>query len=170
MADSFHANTERGKELLCDVDGLNRQPISGSVLYNIETIFWADGFAPSNYSSASVHVCLVTIGVPEGDHTGPNTFILWLGPSKTSTRSVEKLPAAELNLLRKGLDSTGKPFLVYHKPSQRLVHVRVCLYAFLCDKIDKAKRTQMLQGGMYHLRHGYMGNFNRDINSIIPYK
>ena len=116
-------------------------------------------------------MCLVTIGVREGDHTGQNTFVLWLGPFiKTSTSSVEELLATELNSLRKGLDSTGKPFLVYHKPSERLVHVCVCLYAFLCDKIDKAKRTQMLQGGTYHLRHGYMGNFNRDINSIISCK
>ena len=141
MADLFHANTERGRELLRDVDGLQRQPIADSLLYNIEIILWADGFAPSNYSSASVHVCFVTIGVREGDHTGRNTFVLWLGPSKTSTSSVEELLAAELNSLRKGMDSTGKPFLVYHKPSERLVHVRVCLYAFLCDKIDKAKRS-----------------------------
>jgi hypothetical protein len=113
---------------------------------------------------------LVTLGVREGDHTGRNAFVLWLGPSKTSTSSLEELIAAELNSIRKGMDSTGKPFLVYHKPSERLVHIRVCLYAFLCDKVDKAKRTQMLQGGTYHLRHGYMCNFNCDINSIIPCK
>ena len=88
MTDLFHANTECDRELLRDVDGLQRQPIAGSVLYNIEIILWADGFAPSNYSSALVHVCLVTIGVREGDQPGRNTFVLWLSPSKTSTSSI----------------------------------------------------------------------------------
>ena len=38
MADLFHANTEHGRELLWNVNGLQRQPIAGSVLYNIKII------------------------------------------------------------------------------------------------------------------------------------
>ena len=126
-------------------------------------------YTPSNYNTASVHVCTVTIGVQEGNHTGRNTYILWLGPANQSTISVEEQLTAELNNLQHGLKASGEPFLVYHKPSQRIVHVRVCLFAFLCDKPDKAKRTQMLGGvSTFHLRHGIMGNFHTEIDRIVP--
>ena len=169
MSNSFHANSPRGNELLVDVNDSQRLETAGNNFYNVEITLWADGFAPSNYNSASVHVCLVTIGVQEGDHTGRNTYILWLGPANQSTISVEEQLMAELNNLQQGLKANGVPFRVYHKPSQRIVHVRVCLFAFLCDKPDKAKRTQMLAGGStFHLRHGIMGNFHTEIDRIVP--
>jgi len=169
MSNSYHANSPRGNELLLDVDDSHRLETAGNNFYNVEITLWADGFTPSDYNTASVHVCTVTIGVQEGDHTGRNTYILWLGPTNQSTVSVEEQLMAELNNLQHGLKASGEPFMVYHKPTQRLVHVRVCLFAFLCDKPDKAKRTQMLAGtSTFHLRHGFMGNFHDQIDRIVP--
>ena len=169
MSNSYHANSPRGNELLLDVMDSQRLESAGNNFYNVEITLWADGFTPSNYNTASVHVCTVTIGVQEGDHTGRNTYILWLGPANQSTVSVEEQLMAELNNLQDGLKASGEPFLVYHKPSQRIVHVRVCLFAFICDKPDKAKRTQMLGGcSTFHLQHGIMGNYPTEIDRIVP--
>lgn len=95
MSNYFHANSQRGKELLHDVDDSLRVDKAGKIFYNVQITLWADRFAPSNYNLASVHVCLVTVGVQEDNHTGRNTYIVWLGPSKHSTVSVEEKLMAE---------------------------------------------------------------------------
>ena len=95
MSNSFHANSQRGKELLHDVNDSLRVDKAGKIFYNVQITLWADGFAPFNYNSALVHVCLVTIGVQEDNHTGRNTYIVWLGPSKHFAVSAEEKLMAE---------------------------------------------------------------------------
>ena len=70
----------------------NRVTEAGKLFYNIEFFLWVAGFAPSNYSSVLVHICVfITIGVQEGNHMGRNNFVLWLGPSKSSNTNVEEV-------------------------------------------------------------------------------
>ena len=159
---SVHANTPRGKELL-DLDEL-----SGSLDYNndgypiypIKGIPWADDFEPFTVirnNGQSVHVCFITLGAMDGDHSGRYTMLLWLGRQKASPAEVEKKLQEEVNEINE------KPFLVYSKKHSCIVDVKLKLYAFLCDRPDKSKRLQMLNGGNTHACWSYCGEYKNAI-------
>lgn len=157
-----HAKSEKKNELLPEL----QSDFTGSTPNNcffLEVIIWADGFLAHQFSvtsEASAHVCFITIGAPNGDQSGKNTFLVWLGPQKNSPENVEQLLVNEINRL------SSSYFPVYHHKMKRVVNVKLKLFVFLGDKIEKYKRLGLLQGQAYCARFGYVGDLMHDFEKI----
>ena len=119
-----------------------------------------------------MHLCVATVGAPDGDHSGSRSFPIWLGPAKKDLTSVMHLLVCELNHLQKGQRSDGEPFYCLHKKLRRMVRVQVCPYCWIGDKQDTAEITQTLQGSSnFHLRYGFSMdyyNLRRSDKRILP--
>lgn len=129
----------------------------------LEVILWADGFLAHQFSvlsEASAHVCFITIGAPNGDQSGNHTFLVWLGPQKKSPENVEKFLVDEINQLSSSF------FPVYHHKMKRIINVKLKLFVFLGDKIEKYKRLGLLQGQSYGTRFGYVGDLMYDFDKV----
>ena len=160
-----HASSPRGQELLASFleSPVNNDPHQ-PMLYPLKLILWCDGFQCFNFSvdsDASAHACYATIGAKDGDHSGKFTFLVWLGPQNVNTDEVECMLVNEIN------DLNDNDFFVYHNGLQRIVNIRVELYAFLCDRPDKGKRLNLLTGGNYCPRFGFSGDHNQIIEKIV---
>ena len=112
---------------------------------------------------------LATVGALEGNHRGRATHPMWIGPSKNSFECAANKIVDELNYLQTGQLPDGQPFLVYHCKWKRIVHVIPKVYAYLCDRPDKAKVTCTLQGGLYGNCFGYTGNLHQIMEKLVPY-
>ena len=157
-----HAKTEKGKELLPELQSNYTDSIPNNCFF-LEVILWADGFLAHQFSvlsEASAHVCFITIGAPNGDQSGSNTFLVWLGPQRNSPENVEFLLVEEINRL------TSSYFPVYHHKMKRIVNVKLKLFVFLGDKIEKYKRLGLLQGQAYGARFGYVGDLMDDFDKV----
>ena len=168
---SVHANTRRGKELL------NPEEVAGSFtnsngvydnggypIYPIKLMPWADDFEAFSVvknNGQSVHVAFVTIGAIDGDHSGRYTFLLWMGNQKLSPTQVEQHFADQINSMN------NSPFLVFSREHNCIVDVKPKLYAFLCDRPDKSKRLQLLNGGNTHACWSYSGEYYNAIDRSV---
>ena len=161
--------------------------------YVIKLITWTDAFSPfqGKDSNFQVHMCVATIGAADGDHSGIRGYPIWLGPEKESSiksrrrktnneisgttldgsvsesssgkKASESLFIKELNRLENGLDRHNRPFLVWHKSLHKIVRVRVCPFAHLADRPDKAKYSSTLDGGNIHQLFGWLVDFKNII-------
>ena len=154
-----HANSERGKDLLPEHVLQAEVNDDGIPYYHVKTILWTDAFNPLNTKDSSLHLCVATIGALDGDHSGKRGYSIWLGPAKEDTDAVERRLVRELNHLSLGLTRDEKPFYVYHKRLNRIVHVKVHPFVILCDQPDTAARTKTSSGGRYHLQFGTSMDF-----------
>ena len=164
---SIYSNTPRGNELLQSDPIINFTKCSFPH-YPVKLILWSDGFKSLQFNENSIHCMLSTIGSLEGDQRGRGTHPMWIGPSKNSFEFAAMKIVHELNHLQKGILPDRKPFVVYHHKWKRLVHVSTKVYAYLCDRPDKAKVTCTLQGGLYGNRYGFAGNLHQIMQDLVP--
>ena len=155
--DSIHANTIRGIELLSSAQSI-LHPVSDDYdIYPVKLILWSDGANPFSTKDCSVHICVATVGAPDGDHSGKWSNPLWIAPTKSDIILLLDNLIDEIIHLSKGNTKNGNPFYVIHQHLQKKVRVQVCLFTWICDRPEKAFITQSIEGRSngFHLRYGY---------------
>ena len=56
-----------------------------STLLRVKVIFWSDSATLFGLKDSSFHLCVASVGAPDGDHSGKWGFPLWIAPAKTNT-------------------------------------------------------------------------------------
>ena len=123
----------------------------------IKVVLWSDSATLFTVKDSSFHLCVATVGAPEGDHTGKWGYPLWIAPAGADTDHLVQALVQEINCLQKGQDRHGNPFYVLYRGFNQMVCVQVCPFTWICDKPEKAHITHTLGGSrsLYHLRYGY---------------
>jgi hypothetical protein len=161
---SPHGMTARGRELLFEFSSDDDESLIPDNFYPVEIMVWSDGFLAHQYSvknDAAAHVAYVTIGAPNGDHSGKNTVPVWLGSQKQSSLEAEAMLVKDINEL------SSKVFPVYHRLLNKIVNVKVKLYVFLADRPEKCKRLGLLQGQAFAARYGFVGNIKDVFDKMV---
>ena len=158
LSNSVHANSPRGQEILdasqlsC-MDGSNCNIFPGHVL---PIYLWRDGFDPFNVkkNKASAWCMFVSVATPHKSiHSGCNTYLAALGPSKADHNIVEEMLLNDLVNL-----ATGK-ILMYDGNAKRVLPVFAQIFSIQEDRPEKCSHTYTSAGNStYHARFGYVGN------------
>ena len=90
---------------------------------------------------SSFHLCVATVGAPEGDHTGKWRYPLWIAPTGADTDHLVQALVQEINCLQKIQDRHDNPFYVLYRGFNQMVCVQVCPFTWICDKPEKAHIT-----------------------------
>ena len=155
-----HGSSARREQLM--------EPVDVDYIFPLKAIVWSDGFLASNIvqtSDSSVHTCMLSIGTPEGDHSGGNTCLVWLGPSSGDHEAVEKRLCEELQELT-DLDRPDNIF--YHGGIKKNIRLYLALYAGIHDRPDRTARMRVAAGNsVYTARWGWSADLY-SVQEILP--
>ena len=76
----------------------NSSEVNVPIVY-VKIIIWTNAANTFNTKESSVHMCVVTVGAQDGDHSGKRSYPIWLGPAKKDLSPVFKKLVTELNHL-----------------------------------------------------------------------
>ena len=126
--DSIHANTIRGIKLLSSAQSILHPVPDDYDIYPVKLILWSDGANPFSTKDCSVHICVATVGAPDGDHSGKWSNPLWIAPTKSDIILLLDNLIDKIMHLSKGNTKNGNPFYVIHQHLQKKF-----VFRFVCS-------------------------------------
>ena len=126
--DSIHSNTIRGIELLSSAQSTLHPVPDDYDIYPVKLILWSDGANPFSTKDCSVHICVATVGAPDGDHSGKWSNPLWIAPTKSDIILLLDNLIDEIMHLSKGNTKNGNPFYVIHQHLQKSLEVQTFVH------------------------------------------
>ena len=161
MKSGIHSKSIRGNEIInCSLEsfGINTSSGSSPPCVILPIYLWRDGFDPFNVKKnrGSAWCMVASVATPQSTiHSGCNTYLSALGPSKHSHANVEKLLRQDLEILASG------GLQVYHGGSCKTIPVYAQIYSIQEDRPEKSSHTHTSAGNSsFHARFGYAGNIS----------